>query len=220
VAHLRPFALPGGEAAIREPRRAALGLCAAGELPRTAAAAWFAPGELATVEAALARRVNAPLTTSVGRLFDAVAALVGLRGRARFEAEAASELEQIALDEPWDVLPYAMPAARGVIDWVPTVRAILEDRQAGIAVARIAARFHAALAAAAVEVVAATGHTEVALAGGCFQNARLLAEVTRRLAAAGIAAITARELPPGDGGVAVGQALLAARRAHVPRDPG
>lgn len=220
VAHLRPFALPGGEAAIREPRRAALGLCAAGELPREAAAAWFSPGELATVTAALARRVNAPMTTSVGRLFDAVAALIGLRGRSRFEAEAASELEQIALDEPDEVEPYAMPVARATIDWIPTARAILDDRRARIPVARIAARFHAALAAAAVQAVAATGRTEVALAGGCFQNARLLADVTRRLAAAGITAITARELPPGDGGLAVGQALLAARRACVPRDPG
>lgn len=220
VAHLRPFALPGGETAIREPRRAALGLCAAGELPRAAAAAWFTPDELAAVEAALARRVNAPLTTSVGRLFDAVAALVGLRGRSRFEAEAASELEQIALDEPDDVAPYAMPVASGLIDWIPTVREILDDRRAGTSVARIAARFHAALAAAAVDAVHATGHTEVALAGGCFQNARLVRDVTRRLAAAGITAITARELPPGDGGLAVGQTILAARRACVPRDPG
>ena len=134
VAHLRPFPLPGGEAAIREPRRAALGVLAAGELPREAAAAWFAPAELAVIEAALARRVNAPLTTSVGRLFDAVAALVGLRGRSRFEAEAAMELEQLALDEPLEVEPYPIALVEGaavVVDWAPLVAAVLADRRAG-----------------------------------------------------------------------------------------
>lgn len=246
VAHLRPFALPGGEAAIREPRRAALGLLAAAGLPRGAAAAWFAPAELAVVEAALARGVNAPLTTSVGRLFDAVAALVGLCGRARYEAEAAMALEQAALDEPIDAGAdidadadadagagaYPMPVVEGVagvagaaaprvVDWGPAAAAILDDVGAGVPVARIAARFHAALAGAAAELVRRAGAAEVALAGGCFQNARLAAAVTSRLAAAGVTAWMPRELPPGDGGLAVGQALLAARRfPDVPRGPG
>jgi hydrogenase maturation protein HypF len=226
VAHLRPFALPGGEAAIREPRRAALGLLAAAGLPRDAAAAWFAPAELAVVEAALARGVNAPLTTSAGRLFDAIAALAGLRGRSRFEAEAAIALEAAALDEPLDAEPYPMPlvdaaAPPRVVDWAPAAAAILADVAAGVPAARIAARFHAALAEAAVAIARAAGAAEVALAGGCFQNARLAAAVTDRLAAAGVTAWMPRELPPGDGGLAVGQALLAARRwPDVPRSSG
>ena len=221
VAHLRPFPLPGGEAAIREPRRAALGLLTAAELPRAAAAAWFAPADLAVVEAALARRVNAPITTSIGRLFDAVAAVVGLRGRSRFEAEAALELEQAAADEPLDVAPYPLPLVRDVVDWGPLVAAILTDVAAGVGIARISARFHAALAEAARAIVLA--HREirdVALAGGCFQNARLLAVVTARLAELGVTVWSPRELPPGDGGLAVGQAVLAARRSrHVSGDP-
>ena len=224
VAHLRPFPLPGGEAAIREPRRAALGVLAAAELPREAAAAWFAPAELAVLEAALARRVNAPITTSVGRLFDAVAALVGLRGRSRFEAEAAMELEQVALDEPLEVEPYPIALAEGaalVVDWAPLVVALLADRRAGTPVARIAARFHASLAEAAAAVVRRAGVPDVALVGGCFQNARLVAAVAARVEAAGCTAWVHRELPPGDGGLAVGQALLAARRCeHVSRGPG
>lgn len=224
VAHLRPFPLPGGEAAIREPRRAALGLLAAGELGRDAVAAWFRPDELAALDAALARRVNAPITTSVGRLFDAVAAIVGLRGRSRFEAEAAMELEQIAIDEPLDLAPYPMPLLERtprVVDWAPLVAAVLADRRAGTPIARIAARFHAALAEAAAAITCRTGVRDVALAGGCFQNARLVASVAARIEAAGHTVWTSRELPPGDGGLAVGQALLAARRfEHVSRGPG
>jgi hydrogenase maturation protein HypF len=218
VAHLRPFALPGGEAAIREPRRAALGVLAAAELPRDAIVRWFEPADLATLEVALARRVNAPMTTAVGRLFDAVSALVGLCGRARFEAEAAMALEQTAIDEPDAAAPYPMPVERGVVDWRPAVCAILDDLRDRTPVPEIAARFHATLAEAAGAL--AHGHTEIVLAGGCFQNARLLAVVTDRLAAGGVTAIVPRELPPGDGGLAVGQALLAARRADVSRDPG
>ncbi len=233
VAHLRPFPLPGNEAAIREPRRAALGLLAAAGLPRDAAAAWFDPSELAVVEVALARRVNTPSTTSVGRLFDAVAALAGLRGRARFEAEAAIELEQIAIDEPLDVAPYprsvdppprdtASPGvdrAPQIIDWQPLVVAILDDLHGGSSVARVAARFHAALAEAAAAIAARNAARDVALCGGCFQNARLLAAVTARLEARGCTVWTPRELPPGDGALAVGQALLAGRRLRdVSRD--
>jgi len=223
VAHLRPFPLPGNEAAIREPRRAALGLLAAAGLPRGPAAAWFSPAELAVVEAALARRVNTPITTSVGRLFDAVAALVGLRGRSRFEAEAAMELEQIALDEPVDVEPYPLPVGDGsprVVDWGPLVVAIVADVGRGVPVARIAARFHAALGEAAASIVRLAEVRDVALCGGCFQNTRLLAAVTGRLEALGATVWTPRELPPGDGALAIGQALLASRRSRdVSRDP-
>lgn len=222
VAHLRPFPLPGNAAAIREPRRAALGVLAAAELPHDGAAAWFVPGELAIVEAALARRLNTPVTTSVGRLFDAVAALVGLRGRSRFEAEAAMELEQIALDEPLDVAPYPIAITGGapwIIDWRPAIVAIQGDLRDATPVARIAARFHAALADAAAAITVRSAVRDVALCGGCFQNARLLAAVTHRLAPLGVTVWTPRELPPGDGAIAVGQALLASRRSRdVSRD--
>lgn len=229
VAHLLPFPLPGNEAAIREPRRAALGLLAAADLPHDAAATWFGPGELSVIEAALARRVNTPITTSAGRLFDAVAALVGLRGRSRFEAEAAMELEQIAIDEPLDAPPYPLPVVDGVpggsdhspriVDWRPLIVAILDDVHGGIPVARIAARFHAALADAAASIAGRSDARDVALCGGCFQNARLVAAVTRRLDALGVTVWTPHELPPGDGALAVGQTLLAARRSRdVSRD--
>jgi len=229
IAHLLAFPLPGNEAAIREPRRAALGLLAAANLPRDAAAAWFEPGELSVIEAALARRVNSPMTTSAGRLFDAVAALVGLRGRSRFEAEAAMELEQIAIDEPLEVAPYPLPVLDGapggiddaprIGDWRPLIAAILDDVHGGIPVARIAARFHAALADAAASIACRSDARDVALCGGCFQNARLVAAVTQRLDALGVTVFTPHELPPGDGALAVGQALLAARRSRdVSRD--
>ena len=173
--------------------------------------------------------MNTPITTSAGRLFDAVAALVGLRGRSRFEAEAAMELEQIALDEPIDVEPYPLPVVDGVpggsdhpprvVDWRPLIVAILDDVHGGIPVARIAARFHAALAGAVASIAGRSDARDVALCGGCFQNARLVAAVTHRLDALGVTVWTPHELPPGDGALAVGQALLAARRSRdVSRD--
>jgi hydrogenase maturation protein HypF len=192
-------------------------LLAAAELPHDGAAAWFEPGELSVVEAALARRVNAPITTSVGRLFDAVAALVGLRGRSRFEAEAAMELEQIAIDEPLDVAPYPLPIidrSPRIMDWRPLILAILDDLHGGTPVARIAARFHAGLAEAASAIVERSAVRDVALCGGCFQNARLVETVTHRLEALGATVWIPRELPPGDGALAVGQALLASRRSR------
>jgi len=214
AAHLRPFPLPGGEAAIREPRRAALGLLAAAGLPLDGAATWFSPTELVTLRSALSQGVNAPLTTSIGRLFDAVAAIAGLRGRSRFEAEAAMELEQAAMpDGPSD--PYPTRLAPGdpiAIDWGPLIAALLEDRRAGASVPRIAARFHASLADAAGAVARRIGVHDVALAGGCFQNALLVTSVAGRLDELGHAVWLPRELPPGDGGLAVGQAVLAARR--------
>ena len=254
--HLAPFPLPGGEAAIRRPYRAALGLLlAAGIDP----AAWpglaqVPPKEAELVRQQVAQRLNAPLTTSAGRLFDAVAALIGVRGVVTYEAQAAMELEALAAEEgigqeypfavalqpapspqegegrvrggaghedscgPTSPPPFGGEGASWVIDWRPMLEALLADIRAGVPAARLSARFHAGLARATaravVQVAAQTGLRTVALSGGCFQNRLLLAETRRALQAAGLEVLVHRQVPANDGGVALGQAAVAATVAQ------
>lgn len=209
VAHLRPFALPGGDAAAREPRRAALGVLyeifgerAFEMLPR------FTDEEQRVLSKVLPR---APRTSSVGRLFDAVAAIVGLRDRCSFEGEAAMMLEEGAADGPYD--PYPLPItgrsrSRLHVDWEPLVRAILQDSD----VATISARFHESLAVAAAAIAERADVREVVLSGGCFQNVRLAARVRERLERAGHVVYSPAVYPPNDGGIALGQARVATER--------
>jgi hydrogenase maturation protein HypF len=221
VAHLRPFCLPGGEVAAREPRRAALGLLyeAFGEdafaMTELAPLADFAPAERAVLRTMLARGINAPRTSSVGRLFDAFAALSGLRQRASYEGQAAAELEgaaeghasgqgyPFALCEPLD-------AADMVLDWQPALQAALADLRAGAVPGAVSAALHAGLAAAIVLVAARIGERRVILTGGCFQNARLTEAAVAALRAQGFDPIWHRRVPPNDGGLALGQAAWAA----------
>ncbi|MCC6630009.1 MAG: carbamoyltransferase HypF [Chloroflexi bacterium] len=221
VAHLRAFRLPGGEVAVREPRRAALGLLHA--LAGAVALDWtdlpplatFTPRERTVLATMLARGASAPLTTSAGRLFDAVAALVGLRQRARFEGQAAMLLEQAAVESgAAPAYPVAL-AVDGpgplVVDWGPLVLAVVADVRAGMPASRIAARFHATLAEAIGLVAERVGLARVALTGGCFQNALLLELAVARLRRAGFRPYWHQRVPPNDGGIALGQAVAIGR---------
>ena len=165
AAHLRTFALPGGDRAVREPRRSALGVLFEILGPRAAehAAAWFDAGELDTLLSMLTRRVNSPRTSSMGRLFDAVAAICGLPPVISFEGQAAMALEFAADEHEQSAYPFALVVSRRtaspeprptciVADWEPLVRSVLADRAAGVPVGRISARFHNALADMAVAV--------------------------------------------------------------------
>lgn len=216
VAWLRPFPLPGGERAAREPRRAALGLLYAAYGPGLGGVTLpFSAAEQRTLLQALERRVNAPFTSSVGRLFDAVAALLGLCEVASFEGQAAAAVQAAAEAAPAQT-PYPLPLVQHgdglVADWVPLLDEVLADRAAGVAVSIIAARFHAALAALVSVVSARVGTPRVVLAGGCFQNRRLLDETRAALENGGLAVFWPQRLPPGDGGLAVGQAAVAQAR--------
>jgi hydrogenase maturation protein HypF len=215
VASLRPFRLPGGEAAIREPRRAALGLLCSLGLDSEPVARWFSPAERALLEQACAQAINAPQTSSVGRLFDAVAALTGLLGRSRHEAEAALAVEQCARDAPLHVEGYPIQllgSGPARVETTAMVQALLADLARGADLGHVCARFHATLTQMAVLSAGISDARAVALGGGCFQNARLLDATRAGLEDLGYSVHTARELPPGDGGLSVGQALLAARR--------
>ena len=220
VAHLRPFPLPGGERAFREPRRAALGLLHVLEGAGAAAhlTEAFAPGQVEVLLGMLARGVQSPVTSSMGRLFDAVAALTGVRAQAGFEGQAAMALEFVAGEG--EAEPYPLPLRDGepaVADWEPLVRALLSDRRRGVPPPLMAARFHAALAVLAESIALRVGVPHVVLSGGCFQNARLLREVRARLRARGFHVYSPRLYPPNDGGLSLGQVAVAARElADVP----
>ena len=220
VAHLRHFSLPGGDRAVRQPRRSALGLLF--EVYREGAAQycteWFTRSELDTLLAALTRSVRCPRTSSMGRLFDAVAAVCGLPPVISFEGQAAMALEFAADREHQDAYPLPLlhngsDGTPAVADWEPLACAVLEDRKAGLSVGWISARFHNALADLAVAIARQSGCSQVALTGGCFQNALLSERVRARLSQSGFNVYTHREVPPGDGGIALGQLIIAARRA-------
>ena len=204
VAHLAPVAMPGGEAAVREPwRMAGAYLEAAGrDVP-------FARWD--TVRQSL--RVNAPLSSGMGRLFDAAAAILGVRERVAYEGQAAIELEQLA----GAVLatPYDCRVSDGVIVGADLISAAYDDLREGRGRAEIAAAFHAGVSAAAVAACeqAAQPRT-VVLSGGSFQNLRLLAAVRAGLLARGFRVLQHRRVPPGDGGISYGQAAVAAARGR------
>jgi hydrogenase maturation protein HypF len=229
VAHLRPFLLPGGEAAVREPRRAALGLLweAHGEValtrPGPGVAGWFEGPELKVIGRMMDRRLNCPVTTSMGRLFDAVAALVGLPPSVTFEGEAAMALEWLADPAergayPVDLLPGKAPTgARGplVLDWGPLLEALLEDVRRGVPRGVVSARFHNGLVRAAVDVAAKVGEERVALSGGCFQNRLLTEHLATALEQAGHTVLLHARVPPNDGGVSLGQIMVAAAQLGI-----
>jgi hydrogenase maturation protein HypF len=159
---------------------------------------------------------------SVGRLFDAVAALLGLCQVMSFEGQAAQRLQAAAEQAPRQ-RPYPVELARDgdgwLIDWRPMLAALLGERAAGQPVARIAARFHATLAAAVVGVARRLRAGRVVLCGGCFQNRRLLADTRAALQDAGIAMWWPARLPPGDAALACGQAAVVLARVDRPTRP-
>ena len=233
VAHFRQFRLPGGDRAVKEPRRTALGLLyelfgdAAFEMKHLPPVRGMARHELATFKNMLASGLNSPLTSSAGRLFDAVAALIGLRQQTRFEGQAAMELEfaleGIVTDEAYPLLidppgnreehsPTGPLQSPLILDWAPMIHGVLADLEAGAAPGWISAKFHNSLVDFIVAAARRVGTGRVALSGGCFQNRYLTETTVRRLREAGFQPYWHQRVPPNDGGIALGQ-IIAARRA-------
>ncbi len=225
VAHLRYVPLPGGDTTIRKPYRAALAhLWAAGVDwdPLLAPVQAAAPGELAVLERQLARSVRCVPTSSMGRLFDAVSALLGVRQQVSYEAQAAIELEAIAgphLAPPRaERAPnYSFGLTGEEIDAAPVVAAVAADVLAGGAIGPIAAGFHLAVARMTADVVSAAWRpgAPVALTGGVFQNVVLLRLTRAELGARGFDVLTHRLVPPNDGGLALGQVIAGATAANA-----
>ena len=221
VGHLHPVRLPGGDAAASQPWRMACSwLAAAGRLPsqpppalsgRIAATRWAQVGELVRTG------VASPLTSSVGRLFDAVAALCGIRLESREEGLAAMELEAAA--DPTERGSYPLPVRRDgelCLDPRETVLAISRELTRGTPPALVSARFHTALADATASALAMLAEREglstVVLSGGVFQNRLLLERCLERIEDSGLLVLLPLALPPNDGGISYGQAAVAAAR--------
>lgn len=221
AAHLLPFRLPGGEKAVREPRRAAVGALyatfneaalAMTDLPPVAA---FSTAERHTLARMLAGGLNSPSTSSAGRLFDAVAAILGFHQKVGFEGEAAMAVE-FAADRSKQAVALAPCTMRDeagslVIDWRPMLAAMVEAKRRGVAAEDVAAAFHDGLVDVIVAVAKRIDIKRVLLTGGCFQNARLTERSVARLQQAGFEPYWHHRVPPNDGGLAVGQAMFAAR---------
>lgn len=218
LACLRPFQLPGGERAVREPRRAAFGvLHELGALPADPQRGVVSDAEHGLWRRAIERHLNAPVTSSAGRLFDAVASLLGVRHHASYEGQAAMELEWGADQHEQAAYPWSLDAGGQrqstpplVADWAPAIQALLEDRATGTPVPVMAARWHNTMADVIVTVAAAAGRPRVVLSGGCFQNVLLVKQVDRRLRAIGLTPYWHQRVPTNDGGIALGQVVGAA----------
>jgi hydrogenase maturation protein HypF len=217
VGHLRRVPMPGGGRAAREPFRMALAhlLMACGtwdpDLPPVREAT---EAEQRAIAWQIEHGINAPSTSSAGRLFDAVAALLGVRHRAHYEAQAAMELEALVDPTAEGVYPVMISEdVPAVIDTRPVIRGIVADFSTGVAAPVIAARFHWTMAAIVRDMCQrirqATGLNRVALSGGVFQNVTLLGAATGRLAEDGFEVFSHELVPANDGGIALGQAAVA-----------
>ena len=212
VGSLRPFPLPGGEKASREPRRSALGLLYAhgGLASCSVIQHLFTGQEFAILQEILKKNIYSPVSSSVGRLFDAVATLLGASPTTTFEGQAAMELEfQATAAGPSRYRAELVEKDLLLIDWGPLVEAILSDLKAGRDPAEIAWAFHEALAESICQVASRLGQATVVLSGGCFQN-RLLSELTiDKLQERGFQVYWPEAYPPNDGGIALGQLAVA-----------
>jgi hydrogenase maturation protein HypF len=222
LAHLRYAPLPGGDLAARPPWRALVGyawLDDVGTSWASHALAAVPATELALVRQQVQRSINSPLASSLGRLFDAAAALIGLRTESAYEGQAAMELEAVAAPGEYDILPFPVltndrPCLE--LDPIPLLSALASAKARGVPIPELAASFHATVADAAaklaIELSSRTGLRRVALAGGCFQNALLLKTIARRLREADLVVMTPIALGPNDGAISYGQAVVAAAR--------
>lgn len=231
AAHLRTFRLPGSETAVREPRRCAAGLLfemfgheafdaslgshtARLGLPHSTFTSMeaFTPEERTILRSMLDRKLNSPVTSSAGRLFDAVASLIGLRQFARYEGQAAMELE-FAATRDHSTETYTVNLEKNgtvVFDWARMVVEIITDSAARISQPRIARKFHNTMAEVMVQIATAIGENKIVLSGGCFQNKLLTELAVTRLRQAGFHVYWHQRIPPNDGGIALGQVMAVA----------
>ena len=215
LAHCRSFPLPGGDRAAKEPRRVALGLlweCFGEDLFRNPSLLslpplqGFSASELRILQTALRRGINTPRSSSVGRLFDAIAALLGVQQVLSFEGEAAMALEFAARTVNTCEF-YPISLSGGVWDWQPMLLEILGDRTSGTSIPHIAAKFHNSLIEAIAQMLQTYHHPSVpiVLTGGCFQNQILLEGAIARLQQMGIQPYINQQFPANDGGLSLGQ---------------
>jgi hydrogenase maturation protein HypF len=217
VGHLRLFPLAGGDQAAKEPRRSALGVLF--ELAGEEVFEWVDLAPVASFEPAerlvlrnLLKNPATPRTSSMGRLFDAVSSLVGLYQKSRFEGDAAMSLEfALSGKDTGEKYPFPLllSGAGFILDWGPMVKQILADVRDKVPVGVISRRFHNVLIECLVDAAKHEGCPQVLLSGGCFQNRYLAEGAIRRLKEEGLTPYWHKQVPPNDGGLALGQAVFA-----------
>jgi len=217
----RTFPLPGGEQAVREPRRSAIGMLfeifgtEVMDREDLAPVRSFSPGERVTLGAMLAHAVNAPRTSSVGRIFDAVASLIGLRQKNSFEGQAAMELEYccsgVSIPESYSYSISPSTSGVRVIEWKEILLEVMQDMKKGVEPGIIAAKFHNTLVEIIAEMARYSGQRRIVLSGGCFQNRYLLEHTIERLQHDGFLVYWHQRIPTNDGGISLGQ-IFAYRR--------
>lgn len=230
AAHLRYVGMPGGEQVVREPWRMAVAHLLDADPRSDLLKSMATPAALRTVNRILERQCNAPPTSSMGRLFDAVAAMAAIRSKISYEGQAAMELESLATRCPMDgVYPWGiversngqdsrtrdLRSPSWIVDARPLVREVAADVLRNVPPATIARRFQASvvelIAEMCIRIRNTTGLTQVALSGGVFMNALLLSESQSRLSALGFTLYRHRRVPANDGGLSLGQLAIAAR---------
>ncbi|MEI7999355.1 MAG: carbamoyltransferase HypF [Candidatus Omnitrophota bacterium] len=224
VGHLRLFPLPGGEVAVREPRRSALGLLymlSDGNLEPFAdldCIKSFSKNELEIVTRMMSQKINSPMTSSMGRFFDGVSSLIGLCHNTTFEGQAAMALEfesgKNVLQESYsyDIISHLNESNNLVVDWQNIVLAIIEDIRNSVKTSIIAAKFHRTLVKIIVDVAQRIGERQVVLTGGCFQNKLLVESAILSLGEKNFVPVWHQRVPTNDGGIALGQIWIASRR--------
>jgi hydrogenase maturation protein HypF len=215
--HLEYFPLPGGDAAIKKPARTALALLWSLGLDwdeRLDSVKEFCAQDRNILRAQLEKKINTPMTSSMGRLFDATAALAGVRQSVNYEGQAAIEFE--ALADSAEAGKYSFGLNQDRVETRTMLEALIKDVMGGVSPSKISAKFHNGLAEMAREVClkikSETGINEVALSGGVWQNITLLGRTLSLLETSGFKVYIHREVPTNDGGLSLGQAVIAATR--------
>jgi hydrogenase maturation protein HypF len=226
VGYFKPFRLPGGEKAIKEPGRVALGLLYEifrnehKEIEDLPLWRFFNIKERNILYRMLGRNVNCPLTSSVGRLFDGVAALMGLKQVNSFEGQAAMALEYLLDGQynedcyPFQIIKQGDHSSNEtyIVDWTHMIKEIIKDMRLNVSIRIISARFHNTLSEMLLEMVKKISLRKVVLSGGCFQNKYLTERTIQKLKKEGYQPYWHWSIPPNDGGIALGQAVVAQSR--------
>ena len=210
-AQLEQFCLPGGELAVKEPRRSAAGVLYKifGDDLFTVNKKLlnnFTEHEQTLLEQMIRKKINSPLTSSVGRLFDAVSSIAGISQQSNFEGQPAMMLEFAADENELNSYPFdIVEGEKKIISWQPIIISILADRGKGISSSVISAKFHNTLVKIILEILKLSGLQKVVLSGGCFQNVFLLERTIKELESGGFTVYRHQRIPTNDGGISLGQ---------------
>jgi hydrogenase maturation protein HypF len=226
-AQLEQFGLPGGDLAIKEPRRSAAGVLYkifGNDLftVRKKLLNNFREDELIILEQMIRKKINFPLTSSAGRLFDAVSSITGISQRANFEAQPAMMLEYAADENELNSYPFnIVKEEKKVISWQPIILSILADLEKRICSSVISAKFHNTLVLIILEVLKLSGLQKAVLSGGCFQNVFLLERTIKKLESEGYTVYRHQRIPANDGGISLGQiaAVMSSIKYSIAKQP-